>query len=170
MSINFQVVRKSCCNIYSTYTMSRPVIVFTHGAWHSPEYFDQVITLLEPLGYKCVRVSLPSVGRLPATTSLDEDITVIRDAVLAELDGGNDVVLHAHSWGGLPTCSALDGLSKAEREIEGKHGVVKLTFVASFVVPEGVGLLETLGGSAEDWWLINDVYGFLLSHIIPITD
>jgi len=77
--------------------MSRPVMIFTHGAWHSPEYFDLVISILEPLGYKCVTVSMPSVGRVPPVTSLQEDIEVVRNAVLKELDGGHDVIVNVHS-------------------------------------------------------------------------
>jgi pimeloyl-ACP methyl ester carboxylesterase len=128
--------------------MPLPVLVFVHGAWHSPEYYDRVIARLEPLGYKCIVVSMPSVGRIPATSSLDEDIEAIRNTVLAELDAGQDVIVNAHSWGGIPTCSALDGLSKQERALDGKCGVVKLTFVTSFILPEGASLQDAIGGQA----------------------
>lgn len=91
-------------------------------------------------------------------TSLDEDIEAVRTTVLKELDAGNDVIINAHSWAGLPVNSALDGLSKAERERDGKKGaVLKLTFVSSFVLPEETSLLDTIGGVEPDSWIIQDV-------------
>ncbi|CZR50917.1 uncharacterized protein PAC_00791 [Phialocephala subalpina] len=118
--------------------MGSPTIVFCHGAWHNPEFFHKVIAILEPLGYRCVTVALPSSsGRVPPPTSLDEDIAAIRGVVLQELDAGHDVVINAHSWGGVPTTTALEGLTKPERLASGKStGVTKLTFVAAFVIPE----------------------------------
>lgn len=102
-------------------------------------------------------VDLPAVDSNPPVATFDEDIAVVRNAVLKELDAGHDVVVNAHSWGAVPTNSALDGLSKLEREKEGKsNSVVKLTFVAAFVLPAGVTLEEACGGPV-DWWIIADV-------------
>lgn len=79
--------------------MTHPVIILVHGAMHSPEYYNQVIAILQPLGYKCVTVDLPSAGRLPPVTSLSEDIATIRKTVEIELDAGNDVIVSTHSYG-----------------------------------------------------------------------
>jgi hypothetical protein len=127
--------------------MSLPTIIFCHGAYHPKEVFSKVVGILEPLSYKFNALSMPSVGRSPAVTSLDEDIAEIRGAVLKELDAGRDVMVHAHSWAGIPVCSALEGFSRAERQKDGKAGaVVKLTFVSSFVLQEGVSLQDFIGG------------------------
>jgi pimeloyl-ACP methyl ester carboxylesterase len=139
-------------------TVLPPTIVFVHGAWHSPEWFDATISVLEPLGYKCVTVAMPAVGRQTPVTSLDEDIEAVRTTVITELDAGRDVIIHAHSWAGLPVNSALDGLSKPERERDGKNGaVMKLTFVSSFILPENTSLLDSIGGVAPDHWVFRDV-------------
>lgn len=132
---------------------SKPTIVFCHGAWHSPAFFTQVIALLEPLGYKCVNIAFPSVGRVPTTKDLSEDIAVLRTAILHELDTeGKDVLIHAHSWGGLIVNTALEGLSKAEREREGKKTAVTiLTYVSCFIFPEGQTIQNYLGGFQEAW-------------------
>jgi hypothetical protein len=135
-----------------------PTIVFVPGACHTPEFFGPVISILEPLGYKCVTVSMPAVGKTKPVDSLDEDIAAIRTVVLKELDAGLDVIMNVHSWGGIPTNSALDGLSKAEREKDGKTGaVVKMTFVASFVLPENTSLLDAIGGVVPDFCDIQEV-------------
>jgi len=107
------------------------VIIFCHGAWHDVKFFDKVIALLEPLGYKCVTVPMPSVGRSKPVENLDEDIDAVRKAVLKELDAGQNVMVNAHSmyfcpssmgmsktyhktgWGGLPVSLSLLALSFA---------------------------------------------------------
>jgi pimeloyl-ACP methyl ester carboxylesterase len=149
-------------------TVLPPTIVFVHGAWHGPEWFDAVISILEPLGYKCVTVSMPAVGRTNPVTSLDEDIEAVRTTVIKELDAGKDVIINAHSWAGVPVNSALDGLSKAERERDGKKGaVVKLTFVSSFILPEDTSLLDAIGGVAPPHWEIQDVRNMLSCSSSP---
>lgn len=45
---------------------------------------------------------MPGVGGSPPVTSLDEDTEAVREAVLKELEDGRDVVVHAHSWAGVP--------------------------------------------------------------------
>jgi len=77
--------------------MSKPTIVFVHGAWHGARFFEKVISLLEPLGYECITVALPSVGSIPPVKSLDGDIEVVRTAVMRALDAGQDVMVNAHS-------------------------------------------------------------------------
>ena len=81
----------------SEITITKPTIIFVHGAWHSVQFFEKVIPILEPLGYRCVTVPLPSVGSSPPVKSLNEDIEAVRGAVLKELDAGRDVVINAHS-------------------------------------------------------------------------
>ena len=77
--------------------MSQPTIIFCPGAWHPVEFFDKVIAILEPLGYKCVTIPMPSVGRIPPVKTLDEDINAVRMAVLKELDTGHNVIVNSHS-------------------------------------------------------------------------
>jgi hypothetical protein len=132
--------------------MSLSTIIFCHRAYHPMEIFSKVTGILEPLGYKCNALSMPSVARSSAVTSLDEGIAEIRGTVLKELDAGRDVMMHAHSWAGVPVCSALEGFSGAERQKECKAGtIVKLTFVSSFVLQEGVSLQDFIGGYKDTW-------------------
>jgi pimeloyl-ACP methyl ester carboxylesterase len=139
--------------------MSKPTIIFVHGAWHNSEYFSKIIALLEPLGYRCITVDLPAVHSAPPVTSLTEDIETIRAAVEKQVELGHEVMIHAHSWGGIPATSALDGLDIAGRQQFGKFGgVFKLTYVSAFVLPVGVSLEQSVGGTSArpDWWLVSD--------------
>lgn len=105
-----------------------------------------MIPHLETKGYRTVLHDWPSIQQAPVQ-SFDEDIQSIRATILNEADAGNDVVVVAHSWSGSPVNSAIADLSKAERAKQGKlGGVIKLVFLCAFVVPEGVSLLDTLGG------------------------
>jgi hypothetical protein len=69
----------------------------------------------------------------------------------------------------LPVCSALDGLSRAEREKEGKKTeVTKLSFVAAFVAEEGISLEMAVGGRPESW-IITPV-NMICSELLPLSD
>jgi hypothetical protein len=61
----------------------------------------------------------------------------IRQAVQRELDGGRDVVLVLHSYGGWPGICAVVGLDKAARMAAGEStGIVELVFIAAFLLPD----------------------------------
>jgi hypothetical protein len=149
----------------STFTMSKPTFLFCPGAWHTTDFFDKIIVILKPLGYRCITIPMPSVGSKPATKGIDEDIAAIRTVVLEELEAGKDVVINAHSWAGIPVSSGLYGLGKDERQRDGSTGAVtKLTFVSSFVIPEGMSLLDTMGGK-PDAWVVDEVRRPVLKYL-----
>jgi hypothetical protein len=70
-------------------------------------------------------------------------------------------------WGGIPICSALDGLSRTERQKEGKpNAVIRLTFASAFVLPEGISLADAVGlagTSYPDNWEVLDVSALMRS-------
>jgi len=134
--------------------MAKPVFIFTPGAWHTSECFGKIVPKLEEKGYKVSAIDWPSIVRAPVF-STDDDIATIRAAVSKEADGGNDVIIACHSWSAAPVNSALSGLSKIEREKQGKKGgVVKLAFLCAFVVPEGVSLFDAVGRKEPELWNI----------------
>ncbi|ESZ97963.1 hypothetical protein SBOR_1634 [Sclerotinia borealis F-4128] len=131
--------------------MTPPTIIFIHGAWHDTSNFSPVIGILEPLGYPCITIAMPSTGGTIPTTDLTNDIAAIRHVVLKEVDAGKEVIVCSHSWGGIPTTNALDGLSISERSESGKvGGVVKIAFLCAFVVPVGTSLQDATGGMSYD--------------------
>lgn len=97
----------------------------------------------------------------------DEDAGIIRSAVEELLDAGKDVLLVVHSYGSIPACDAIVGLSKTEREAHGRAGgVVALVYIAAFILPEGASLIDGLGGNDLPWWDV-DVSHYL--SIIPFS-
>jgi len=132
--------------------MSKPTLIFVPGAWHTPDIFDTIINKLSLYGYKSITVSLLAAGHEPAVPDLQPDIDIVHRAVLAEVDQGHDVMVIAHSWGGIVAGGSVDGLSKAERQKEGKKGgVVKMAYMCAFIPPEGVSLSMATGVKDPDW-------------------
>jgi hypothetical protein len=75
-----------------------------------------------------------TVGKKPGLPSVADDAAAIRQTVTKFADEGKDVVLIAHSYGGTPTSESIKGISKAEREKEGKKGgVVRVAYMTALV-------------------------------------
>jgi pimeloyl-ACP methyl ester carboxylesterase len=67
--------------------------------------------------------------------------------VLEELDTGNNVVVIAHSYGGLPTNNALHGLDAASRsKSSSKSHVAAIVYLAAAPMPPGTSFINVLGG------------------------
>lgn len=133
---------------------SKPTIVLVPGAWHSPSHYTTLLTLLQRAGYPTTSSRLPSVGSpTPLTATAAQDAAFIRDKMLLPLlDSGTDVLLVLHSYGGIGGAAAAKGLSKVEREKEGKQGgIVGLVLFAAFVAREGDSLEQMVGGKLPDW-------------------
>lgn len=118
---------------------NKPTILFVPGAWHGPEIFDPLTSILQSLGYKTLSVSLPSVGASPPVEGFEPDVAAVRNALAPSVEAGSEVVVFAHSYGGVPASEAIKGLTKADLESQGKPGgVVHFILCASFLIPEGM--------------------------------
>ncbi|KAF2461886.1 hypothetical protein BDY21DRAFT_368051 [Lineolata rhizophorae] len=117
-----------------------PTVLLVPGAWHQPVHYSKLISSLERLGFPTAATKLDSVGSLdPKNVTLARDIEYIREQALKPLlDEGRDVILLMHSFGGIEGSGAAKGLSKAEREVEGKKGgVVGMIWLAGLIMKEG---------------------------------
>lgn len=131
--------------------MSSPTLIFAAGAWYPHTVFGPIIEKLSD--YRSHSVALPSIQQATTVTDLQPDIDAIRSLVQQEADEGNDVIVIAHSWAGLPVSSALNGLSKPEREEAGQTGgVVKLIFITAVLLNVGESLISAFGGTAPPWY------------------
>lgn len=121
------------------------------GSFCTPPIYDPLINLLRAQGHEADVIPLLSANdgtRQPPATTAD-DAAHIRQAILARLDNParpRDVVLAAHSYGGIPTSSALQGLGRADRasreeDAGGRErarrptAVVGIAYAAAFVLP-----------------------------------
>src|SRR5436190_3637998 len=100
-------------------------VILVHGAAHgNPEYFKPLKAWLTYDGIESVSMKCPSDGADPPRLGMYDDAKYVREIILKEIDAGKDVLVFMHSYGGMVGTEASKGLSKAERQKEGKKGGV----------------------------------------------
>lgn len=120
--------------------MSKPTLVFVHGAWHTPECWDSILGPLKSQGFKCIAAAMPSSNTEPPTTSLKPDIEQIQEILRSETGSGSDVVLVTHSIGGVSGSSSIKGFTAKDDSLvpaNGKGRVIGLAMLTSWIVPTG---------------------------------
>ena len=113
----------------------KPTLLFVHGAFSGPETFSAVAALLQQAGFACNQtVALHGTGG-PPNIGLDDDAAVLRAAVLAVLDGGDDCVVVLHSYAGAVGAQGLAGLGPRDRG--GRKAVRRMVYVAANIPRRG---------------------------------
>ncbi|KAK3394990.1 Alpha/Beta hydrolase protein [Podospora didyma] len=136
----------------------RPTIVLVPGAWYPVATYDKVAALLQAQDYKTVQVSLPSSASGDRNASFPDDIHAVRSAIFDETSQGHDVVVVAHSYGGLPAHSVLDGFPTAEKD----GHVIGYAMLASGFTQTGMSFLDGLGGTPPPTWRVDEETGFVV--------
>lgn len=139
---------------------NKPTFFVVPGGWHPPSVYGDFATHLENLGYPTITVSLPSFNASnPKTASCSEDTKGLRQKLLPLIEADEkEVVVIAHSYGGIPAGGAARGLSKTTRQQDGKKGgVLGMVYLAAFVVSEGTSLLEYVGGKHAPYLIADQV-------------
>lgn len=133
--------------------MSKPTLIFCPGAWYPPTAFDPLIERLPE--YSSQTIAFPSIQQATTVKNLQLNIETLRSTVHRECDQGHEVVVISHSWSGIPVSSALDGLSRTQRQKTGQKGggVIKIIYISSFIPDIGQSLLQMLGGTPPDWYI-----------------
>ncbi|OHE97000.1 hypothetical protein CORC01_07785 [Colletotrichum orchidophilum] len=131
---------------------SKPVIVITPGAWHSPEHFQDLRDELHQRGWETRGTRHQSVGSEPPIKGLYDDAAATR-TVLEELaDQGRQIVLVAHSYGGLVAAEGVNGLGIKQRAKQGKDGgVIIFVYLAAFVGLQGQSIMSLTGDVFPPW-------------------
>ncbi|KAK2675004.1 Alpha/beta hydrolase fold-1 [Fusarium oxysporum f. sp. vasinfectum] len=125
----------------------KPVLLFVHGAWHPPKCYDAIKTALTNLGYECVIPKLPSVGSESHGVTWEADKAKIIETAEPFFNQGREVVLIAHSYGGIPR-DCRDARSGNGRACETRlEWWIPLDYFLSCICYPGQGL-----GSHHDFW------------------
>ena len=160
---------------------TKPTLIFIPGGWHTAAVWDKVIHLLEPQGYTCIAITLPSCSSNPSATFKD-DIQAVRTAILSETnDKNHNVVLVAWSYGGQVANSTVKGLTRPSPTTTTEpHGrILGLALIASGFTQTGVGFLEATGGVPPPFFTLNTTTGFadlttdateLFYHDLPVLE
>lgn len=169
-----------------------PTLVFVPGAWHKPTCYDKIIKPLEEQHkLKCIRVTLPSGSGDPEATFKD-DIDAAQDAISSETAQGRNVVVIAHSYGGMVGSSAIKGFAKPQdtssttslstsdqSQSPAKGYVIGLILIASGFTFTGLAFMDPFFGHPPPSWRVNKETGYaelvsppreLFYHDVPAED
>ncbi|KAI8947352.1 Alpha/beta hydrolase fold-1 [Xylaria longipes] len=140
----------------TTEIKTTPTLFFTPGAWHDPWVFDSVRSILSARGFETETSSLATVGSVDPSVGMCSDAAKIRSALSNLINEGKEVILVAHSYGGIVASNAVDGLGIEQRTSNSLNGsIIMILYLAAFVVPAGTDLKTNLGGSYPPWWNIS---------------
>ncbi|KAJ5438736.1 Alpha/beta hydrolase family-domain-containing protein [Penicillium daleae] len=145
---------------------SQPTLVFIPGSWHRPTCYDPIIKLLEPK-FRCVAVSLPSTAFDPEATFKD-DLDAAQNAISAETSSGRNVVVIAHSYGGIVGNSAIKGFAKPKDGNDSQLGyVIGLVLIASGFTLTGMAFMDPFFGRPPPAWRVNNETGYAELVVSP---
>ncbi|CAG8385376.1 unnamed protein product [Penicillium salamii] len=137
--------------------MSSPTLIFIHGSWHQPTCYDPIIKLIEAQQRsKCISIALPSTTGNPSATFKD-DLDVAREAISNEIDHERNVVIIAHSYGGMVGNSAIKGFAHSQST---KGRVLGLILIASGFTLTGLTFMDPFLGHPPPAWRVNTETGF----------
>ncbi|KAK4031232.1 Alpha/beta hydrolase family-domain-containing protein [Parachaetomium inaequale] len=140
-----------------------PTLVLVHGSWHQASCFNPITKLLQGKhGVKCIAVSLPSTSGNPEATFKD-DIDVTQKAIASETSAGRDVVVIAHSYGGMVGNSAIKGFAKprdAAAPTPTTGHVIGLILIASGCNLPGLAFMDPFFGHPPPSWRVNKETGY----------
>lgn len=130
---------------------TRPVIVLVPGAFGTAAGFEKLASILRAAGFPTQPGPYPSCNPSDpaAATSQKDSISLRANVLIPLLDREQtDVVVIAHSYGGVVAGGAVKGLDKSTRAMQGRStGVVGLIYVAGNITLEGETLLQAVGGA-----------------------
>ena len=120
-----------------------PAIVIIPASFTPAELYKTFEEHLQKDGLDAVTVSLPSVGRHEdgnqPGTMLDDAAEIARLVTdLYDSQNKEEVVLLAHSYGGVPACESMKAVSVKNRASHSKRGVTRIILLAAIVLPVGV--------------------------------
>ncbi|PYH92589.1 alpha/beta-hydrolase [Aspergillus ellipticus CBS 707.79] len=128
-------------------SQSKPSIILVPGAFAPPELYEGITTRVASQGYEIHAVRLPSVapssGPLPQPGTMYDDAAAIAREIAKLVDQGKEVIVVAHSYGGVPASQSIQGLVKKERS-DKPGGVVRLAYLTAIVPPEGGSAVDAL--------------------------
>lgn len=139
-----------------------PTIVLVPGAFGTPAGYDKLLPYFEQAGFPTTPGPYPSCNSAdPDSATAVKDINSLRENVILPLidQQGKDVVILAHSYGGVVAGGATKGLDKPARRIQGHTtGVIGLIYVAGNITLEDESLFEAVGGAYPPFIKLDKVH------------
>lgn len=127
-----------------------PTLVLVPGAFGTPAGYNKLSPYFDQAGLPTVPGPYPSCNPAdPSSATALKDIESLRQNVLLPLiEQGKDVIILAHSYGGVVAGGAAKGLDEPTRRSQGyAAGVIGFIYVAGNITLENESLLEAVGGA-----------------------
>lgn len=144
-------------------------LVFIPGAWHKPSCYNKVIDLLQTQhNLNCISVTLPSTANNPAATFKD-DLDAAQKAIAQETAQGRNVIVVAHSYGGMVGNSAIKGFARpvdsssttnSQSQTTRTGFVIGLILIASGFTLTGLSFMDPFFGHPPPSWRVNHETGY----------
>lgn len=136
-----------------------PAICLVHGSYGGPQLYTPLTERLRARGFEVLTPRNATLGADAATRRTADDARVIQEMAAPLFAQGRDVVLLAHSFGGVTAAHAAAGHTVAERAAAGERGGFRaLVLFGAFVIPKGVDLTSLVGGKAADFVVHGPMY------------
>lgn len=127
---------------------TKPTLLIVPASFSPPDLYNIAVPKLNALGYEVLIVATPSVGRKEVAPTMLDDAAAIHTQLEQLTDQGKDIVLIAHSYGGIPTSESVKGYSKEARTKAGnKGGVIRILYTTCLVTREGQSASDLLGNA-----------------------
>lgn len=129
-------------------------LVIVPGSFSSSKLYDVMVDPLRAKGYTVHVLDPPcypeSYKKGTPSPSMYDDAAFVNAFVTKLADQGKDIVLMAHSYGGVPTSQSLKGVTKKERAEQGKKGgVVRAAYITSIVPKIGENLATVISAAGD---------------------
>ncbi|KAH7121219.1 hypothetical protein B0J11DRAFT_581968 [Dendryphion nanum] len=125
---------------------SKPTLILVPGSFATPDFYNNIQSPILSQSIDFHVLSLKTVGRKPSPPpTMYDDAAHIASEVAKHVEEGKEVVLVGHSYAGIPISQSTKGLTRGEREKEGKKGgIVRLGYMTAVVVPEGGSSMNSM--------------------------
>jgi hypothetical protein len=117
---------------------TKPLIVLVPGAFHKPDAYSVLLSLLTERGFEIITPSLAVAcdGNLDQGLSHLDDVSNIHAQLLPRLDEGAWAIVLSHSYGGLPAVDSIEHHTVRERAVRGlKGGIIAYIATCAVVYP-----------------------------------
>ncbi|KAM0709919.1 hypothetical protein Q7P35_003962 [Cladosporium inversicolor] len=121
--------------------------ILVHGAYHQPQHWDPLVTLLHQSGHQTSTPRLPSVSATPIPDCLAADVSAVKQSIIdAIANGSESVVPIFHSYGGIPGFEALATLTH-----EQKSKIPRVICISALIVPKGESLVSVQQADSKNY-------------------
>lgn len=122
----------------------QPAVVFIHGAFSTPDIYDDFLSALSRAGFiaRCPHLATSSNER-PPKGWLEDDIAAVRNEVRELGEAGHPIIAIAHSWGGFVASESISqDLCVSSSDLsKGKGGIIHVIYVSAWVLLPGDSIM-----------------------------